>query len=178
MTAIILISVFIFLVGMLNVSISGVFGGYYCSAAAIIVVLATIYAYELFDKKFIEPLDWYDNNGSSNQLAAVIYSFNKPWDDNTPGTDFRFFSAVKLAMTILEQYISSIRALARAKSLALSSKVDGETIYLDRYAPVSEFVSGNPDINFIKYMTCKYFLFFFMIHCVLLSFSINNRHLL
>lgn len=105
--------------------------------------------YELFDKKFIEPLDWYDNNGSSNQLAAVIYSFNKPWDDNTPGTDFRFFSAVKLAMTILEQYISSIRALARAKSLALSSKVDGETIYLDRYAPVSEFVSGNPDINFI-----------------------------
>jgi len=46
-----LISVFIFLIGMLNVSISGIFGGYYCAATAIIVVLATIYAYELFDKK-------------------------------------------------------------------------------------------------------------------------------
>lgn len=46
-----LISVFIFLVGMLNVSIAGVFGGYYCSAAAIIAVLSTIYVYEIFDKK-------------------------------------------------------------------------------------------------------------------------------
>lgn len=45
------INAFIFLVGMFNVSISGVFGGYYGSVAAIIVVLATIYTYELFDKK-------------------------------------------------------------------------------------------------------------------------------
>ena len=105
--------------------------------------------YELFDKKFVEPLDWYDNNGGTNHLASVIYSFNKPWDDNTPGTDFRFFTAVKLAMTILDQYITSIRALARAKNLALSAKVEGETIYLDRYAPINEFVSGSPDIKFI-----------------------------
>lgn len=46
-----LISVFIFLTGMLNVSIAGVFGGYYCSTAAIIAVLSTIYVYEMFDKK-------------------------------------------------------------------------------------------------------------------------------
>lgn len=32
-------------------SIAGVFGGYYCSVSAILVVLTTIYVYDLFDKK-------------------------------------------------------------------------------------------------------------------------------
>ena len=46
-----MLSIGVFLTGMLCVSIANVFGGYYCSATAISVILATFYVYGLFDNK-------------------------------------------------------------------------------------------------------------------------------
>ena len=40
----------IFVVGMLSVSIANLFGGYYCSVAAIIVILTTMYILNCLDK--------------------------------------------------------------------------------------------------------------------------------
>jgi len=41
----------IFVVGMLSVSITNIFGGYYCSVAAVEMILYTIIVYNMFDKK-------------------------------------------------------------------------------------------------------------------------------
>ena len=46
-----LLSVLVFLTGMLSVSISNIFGGYYGSVVAIVTILATFYVYNLFDNK-------------------------------------------------------------------------------------------------------------------------------
>lgn len=107
------------------------------------------YEYELFDKKFVKPLDYHDNNGSGNQLAFVIGSFNKNWDDENVNTDVRFQAAVNFATIALEQYIGSIRSLAKAKEIAVKCKPDGETIYLDKFAPISEFFSADENVKFI-----------------------------
>jgi len=40
-----------FVVGMLSVSVANIFGGYYCSVAAIETILCTAFIYNLFDKK-------------------------------------------------------------------------------------------------------------------------------
>ncbi len=40
----------IYLVGMISISISNAFGGYYCFGAAICTILLTVFLYNLFDK--------------------------------------------------------------------------------------------------------------------------------
>lgn len=100
-----LISVFIFLVGMLNVSISGVFGGYYCSAAAIIVVLATIYAYELFDKKINIKENMVELSliGAITLLNILFFLVNDVFDINVYiKNSFNFWSV----LVIISQLIS------------------------------------------------------------------------
>lgn len=99
------------------------------------------FEYELFDKKFIEPIDYNDNNGGGNQLAFAISVFNKTWDNNDPNTQtVNFFEAVKFAMVLLRRVICTIKALSKAKKIALHSLPDGDTIYLDEYVPITEFL--------------------------------------
>ena len=50
-----------FITGMLSVSISNIFGGYYCSVLAIIAVLSTLYVFDTLDK----------NTLSDNQLNVI-----------------------------------------------------------------------------------------------------------
>lgn len=45
------LSAFMFVVGMLSVSISNFFGGYYCSVAVVETILFTILLYGIFDRK-------------------------------------------------------------------------------------------------------------------------------
>lgn len=99
------------------------------------------FEYELFDKKFIEPIDYNDNNGGGNQLAFAISVFNKTWDNNDPNAQtVNFFEAVKFATVLLKRVIKTIKALSKAKKIALYSFPDGDTIYLDEYAPITEFL--------------------------------------
>ena len=60
----------IFVIGMLSVSVANVFGGYYCSVAAIESILFTVFVYNMFDKKI-------HTKDSLNYLimAAVITAF-------------------------------------------------------------------------------------------------------
>ena len=45
---------------------------------------------EIFDEKFIQPLDEDDNTGNGSQLAGIIATFNPSWDsDESP--DHLFF---------------------------------------------------------------------------------------
>lgn len=51
-----------FITGMLSVSISNIFGGYYCSVLAIIAVLSTLYVFDTLDK----------NTLSDNKLNVIF----------------------------------------------------------------------------------------------------------
>ena len=106
--------------------------------------------YAVFDKKFIKPLDYYDNTGKgNNQLAQCIASFNKNWDDDNNDIHTRFAKAVDMAMIILDQYIESMKALVRAREIAQNVVVDGETVYLDQYIPIHAFLIDRDDVKFI-----------------------------
>ena len=105
--------------------------------------------YSLFDKKFVEPLDLHNNNGSGNELAFVISTFNKTWDDKDPNGDtYSFYRAIEFAETILKEVIKSIKSLAKAKQISTTYPPEGDVIYLDRYIPIGEFLVNTP-INFI-----------------------------
>lgn len=106
--------------------------------------------YNLFDKKFVEPIDLHDNTGCGNQLSFVISTFNKKWDSDDPNDDVtQFYKALELATSIIDEQVMYIRSLAHAEYLSRDeSLIKGDVLYLDQFAPVSEFlVSGN--INFV-----------------------------
>lgn len=106
--------------------------------------------YTYFDKKFIKPLDYFDNYGKgNNQLALCINSFNKNWDDTNTDIHIRFAKAVDIATVILDQYIESLRSLIKAKEIAENIEVDGETVYLDTYIPIHAFLANRDDVKFI-----------------------------
>lgn len=112
--------------------------------------------YELLDRKFIKPLDMYENSGrNNNQLAQCIVSFNKNWDAEASDSNTRFTKAVEVATVILDQYIDNLRSLARAKKLADEAEVDGETVYLDRYAPIHAFFADRDEVKFIGFPSSR-----------------------
>lgn len=105
--------------------------------------------YSALDKKLIEPLDAHDNNGCGNNLSLAIAMFNRNWDDNDPNIDSKFFEAVDVATVILTKAIENAKSLAKAKQIAEKQTIDGNAVYMDRYAPVNEFFSDNPDVLFV-----------------------------
>lgn len=107
--------------------------------------------YTIFDKKFIEPIDYHDNCGGGNQLSYAISLFNRNWDDPDPNIDKNFFDAVNVATAILEKAIKNIRSFNNAMSIADSQVIDEEThaVYMDKYAPVEEFFAEDPRVLYI-----------------------------
>lgn len=107
------------------------------------------FEYELFDKKFVEPIDYNDNLGGGNQLAFAISVFNKTWDNDDPNAQtVNFFDAVKFATVLVKRILKTISALSKAKKIALNSIPEDDTIYLDKYAPISEFLVIS-DVKFV-----------------------------
>ena len=60
----------IFVVGMFCVSIANIFGGFYCSVAVIEAILATVFAYDIFDNK-----DGFKENIISLIFVSIILFF-------------------------------------------------------------------------------------------------------
>ena len=106
--------------------------------------------YELLDKSFIEPIDYTDNTGVFNQLSQAIKNFNKQWNDDTPDSDIYFDMALSIARTILSSAIRNVRATAKAKDIARKYAPDHNgVIWLDAYAPISEFFTYDDSVKFI-----------------------------
>lgn len=105
--------------------------------------------YSILDKKFIEPIDLHDNCGGGNQLSYAIAAFNKNWDDADPNNDPKFYEAVDVATIILEKFIKNVRSLIKAQEIAKSQTVEGNAIYMDEYAPITEFFADDPNVLYI-----------------------------
>ena len=106
--------------------------------------------YELFDKIFVEPIDYTDNTGAFNQLSQAIKNFNKQWDDDSPDNDLYFDMALALARNILSSAIRNCRSSAHAKEIARGCSPDHNgVIYLDEYAPINEFFTYDDSVKFV-----------------------------
>ena len=105
--------------------------------------------YKILDKKLIEPTDYHDNSGNGNTLSFAISIFNKNWDDEDPNNDPKFFEAVDVASTILEKFIGNVRSFAKAQDIAKQQVIEGNAIYMDKYAPVNEFFADDPKVLYI-----------------------------
>ena len=105
--------------------------------------------YNILDRKLIEPTDYHDNSGNGNALSFAISIFNKNWDDEDPNNDPKFFEAVDVASTILEKFISNVRSFAKAQEIAKKQIIEGNAIYMDKYAPVNEFFADDPKVLYI-----------------------------
>ena len=104
-----------------------------------------------FDERFVQPLDLDDNTGCGHPLAAVIRSFNPPWD-GTDDPDACFSEAVEVARAILEKRLEEIRGLRRAREVvepALAAMQDG-IVVLPRYAPWKKVLIPSP-AEFVVY---------------------------
>lgn len=105
--------------------------------------------YSILDRKLIEPTDYHDNSGNGNTLSFAISIFNKNWDDADPNNDPKFFEAVEVASTILEKFIDNVRSFAKAQDIAKQQIVEGNAIYMDKYAPINEFFADDPKVLYI-----------------------------
>ena len=77
----------------------------------------------LFDKSFIEPLDFQDNNGGNNLLCRAITQMNPKWDEQVDA-DECFFKAVEVAKYILENEIRSMLSTEHAEELVRNCLVE------------------------------------------------------
>ena len=105
--------------------------------------------YQIFDKKFIEPIDYHDNCGNGNMLSSVISTFNRNWDDPDPNIDFRFHEAMEVAAPILKKAIENSKSHAAAKRAADKQVIEGNAIYMDEYIPINDFFAEDPNVLFI-----------------------------
>ena len=105
--------------------------------------------YRILDRKLIEPTDYHDNSGNGSTLSFAISIFNKNWDDPDPNNDPKFFEAVEVASTILEKFIDNVRSFSKAQEIAKQQIVDGNAIYMDKYAPINEFFADDPKVLYI-----------------------------
>lgn len=108
---------------------------------------------ELFEKEFVEPLDYTDNTGVQNQLSMVISAFNTQWN-SSDNNDIRFIEAVSIAIPILEREIEKIKAIDMASyvvDVALSLSSDG-IVVLPKYVPFKQQIEESTmDIKFVIY---------------------------
>ena len=106
---------------------------------------------EIFDEKFIQPLDEDDNTGNGNPLAGIIATFNPSWDsDESP--DHCFAEAVDFATVILKKKIESIMSIQRGKELVESALANSKDniVILPRFAPW-KMVLVPSDAEFVVY---------------------------
>ncbi len=106
---------------------------------------------QIFDEKFVQPLDLDDNTGSSDPIAMLIGGFNPTWDSSDDVNE-RFWQAVEFAKGILQRKIEQSKSLERANELvkkALENERDGIVI-LDKFAPFKQALSDS-DALFVVY---------------------------
>ncbi len=70
----------------------------------------------LFDKEFVQTIDYTDNTGKKNILSSVIHDMNPEWDEEI-SYDEAFSAAVDYAFITLETALKHIRAKKKANRL-------------------------------------------------------------
>ena len=112
--------------------------------------------FELFDKKFVQPIDLTDNYGQEkypNPMTAYIASLNPLTDSDKESSDRQFEKAVFIAKDMLERMFLSMVSKKNTDGI-IREKInnsDKEVLILDRFLPWQNVVINESDIKFIIY---------------------------
>lgn len=104
-----------------------------------------------FDKSFVQPLDYSDNTGASNEIAELISLFNPNWDEDLD-YDTCFNEAKGVALAILTKKFNFIKSINRAEDFVKEAveKAEDNIVVLPKRAPWKNFVDGT-NIEFVVY---------------------------
>lgn len=110
--------------------------------------------FELFDKKFVQPIDLTDNYGQErypNPLSSYIASLNPLFDTDKESSDGQFEKAVEIAIEILKREFLSIVSKNNSDVFIRESieKSDGEVLILSKYARWQNVVVKESDAKFV-----------------------------
>ena len=113
--------------------------------------------FELFDKKFVQPVDLTDNYGQEkypNPLSSYIASLNPLWDDDKETSDAQFEKAVEIVKEILKREFLSIRSKKNADDYVreLVSKCqesNSEVLIMPRFVHWQSVVVKESQVKFV-----------------------------
>ena len=111
--------------------------------------------FELFDKKFVEPIDLTDNYGQDrypNPLASYIASLNPLWDDDRETSDAQFEKAVEIVKEILKREFLSIKSKRNSEDYVreLVMQAQGnEILVMPRFVHWQSVVVKESNIKFV-----------------------------
>lgn len=112
--------------------------------------------FELFDKKFVQPIDLTDNYGQEkypNPMSAYIASLNPLTDSDKESSDRQFEKAVYVAKDMLERMFLSMVSKKNTDGIIREkiNKSDKEVLVLDKFLPWQNVVINESEIKFVIY---------------------------
>ena len=112
--------------------------------------------FELFDKKFVQPIDLTDNYGQEkypNVLSSYIASLNPLWDDDRESSDGQFEKAVEIAKEILKREFLTIRSKRNAEDYLrdIISKSGKDILYMPKFVHWQAVVVRESQIKFVVF---------------------------
>lgn len=110
--------------------------------------------FELFDKKFVQPIDMTDNYGQDkypNPMSAYISSLNPLTDSDKESSDRQFEKAVLIAKDMLERMFMTMVSKKNTDGLLREkiNKSDKCVLVLDKYLPWQNVVINESEIKFV-----------------------------
>lgn len=111
---------------------------------------------ERFDKESVQQIDWSDNTGEPNMLAATIADRNLTWQDEPSLAEEAFDKAVEYAKEILEYRFHQIRADRCAYEIICekAKECEGGILYLEQAIPWKDALKGR-DILYVIYPSLR-----------------------
>lgn len=111
--------------------------------------------FELFDKKFVQPIDLTDNYGQDrypNPLSSYIASLNPLWDDDRETSDAQFEKAVEIVKEILKREFLSIKSKKNSDDYVreLVTQAQGnEILVMPKFVHWQSIVVKESNIKFV-----------------------------
>lgn len=99
---------------------------------------------EVFDRRFVCPLDAADNGEGENPLSLAVSQFNPAWNSGR-NPDTCFGEAVEFAQGILRRYLEQVDARREARRVVEAALAEsrGTVVVLPQYAPWQEVLVGS-----------------------------------
>lgn len=120
--------------------------------------------FEKIDQILVQPVDATDNgfklvdtrvpNVYPYDIGLFFNTFNPGFDESVEDTDNRFMEAVVIAKNVLAREINKRVSLFSVKKIIddiYKNAKDKRLIVLDKFFPISDFLSGYPEPLFVVY---------------------------
>lgn len=111
--------------------------------------------FELFDKKFVQPIDLTDNYGQErypNPLSSYIASLNPLWDNDKETSDAQFEKAVEICKEILKREFQTIQSKKNCDEYVrslIAKNIDAEILVMSKFVYWQNIVVKESKIKFV-----------------------------